>query len=90
MRQMDVPARPLKFLPQGGQRRLSIGPSHGRAGTAGRHRTPGKGDGALNGGQHYLRARELGDQQGASKLLLTRGLARTQFASLKRASQLPT
>ncbi len=26
MRQLDVPARPLKFLPQGVQRRLSIGP----------------------------------------------------------------
>ena len=47
MRQLDVPARPLKFLPQGVQRRLSIGPSHGRAGTAGRHRTPGRGTGRL-------------------------------------------
>jgi hypothetical protein len=34
-------------LPQGVQRRLSIRPSHGRAGSVGRHRTPRRGSQGL-------------------------------------------
>ncbi len=39
----DSASPAVVVLPQGVQRRLSIWPSHGRAGTVGRHRTPRRG-----------------------------------------------